>query len=60
MGKSTTRKLPSNPDDVNSTVPHARIDEIIDEPPTPVPHEEDMNDVDYKSEQEPEPISLLK
>jgi hypothetical protein len=37
-GKSTNRKLPSNPDDVNPIVPRARVDEVIDEPPTPVPH----------------------
>jgi hypothetical protein len=39
-------------------VPRARIDGIIDEPPTPGPHEEDIDDVDYESEPEPEPISL--
>jgi predicted transcriptional regulator len=60
MGKSTKRKLPSNPDDVISTMPRARIDEIIDEPPTPGPHEEDMDDIDYESKPEPEPISLPK
>jgi hypothetical protein len=60
MGKSTKRKLPSNPDDVIPTMSRARIDEIIDEPPTPGPHEEDMDDVDYESEPEPEPISLPK
>jgi hypothetical protein len=60
MGKSTKRKLPSNPDDVIPTVPRACIDEIIDEPPTPGPHEEDMDDVDYESEPRPEPISLPK
>jgi hypothetical protein len=60
MGKSTKRKLPSNPDDIIPTMPRARIDEIIDEPPTPRPHEEDMGDVDYESEPEPEPVSLPK
>jgi hypothetical protein len=60
MGKSTKRKLPSNPDDVNPTVPRASIDEIIDEPPTPGPHEEGIDYVDYESEPEPEPISLPK
>jgi hypothetical protein len=60
MGKSTKRKLPSNPDDVNPPVPRARIDDVIDEPPTSGPHEEDRDDVDYESEHEPEPISLPK
>jgi hypothetical protein len=48
MGKSTKRKLLSNPDDVVPTMPRARIDEIIDELLTPGPHEEDMDDVDYE------------
>jgi hypothetical protein len=60
MGKSTKSKLPSNPKDVNPTVPRAHIDDVIDEPPTPGPPEEDMDDVDYESEPEPEPISLPK
>jgi hypothetical protein len=60
MGKSTWRKLPSNPDDVNPTVPRACIDDFIDKPPTPGPHEEDMDSVDYESQPEPEPISLPK
>jgi hypothetical protein len=58
MGKSTKTKLPSNPDDVIPTIPRARIGEIIDEPPTPDPHEEDMDPVDHESEPEREPISL--
>jgi hypothetical protein len=48
MGKSTKRKLPSNPDDVNPPVPRASIDDVIDKPLTPGPHKEDMNDVDYE------------
>jgi hypothetical protein len=48
MGKSTKRKLPTNPDDGKPTVPRARLDGVIDEPPTPRPHEEDIDDVDYE------------
>jgi hypothetical protein len=59
MGKSTKRKLPSNPDDVNPTMPRAGIDDVIDEPPIPGPHDEDMDDIDYESEPKQEQISLL-